>query len=100
MDDDAGATSDGSAGAMLLLIAALLLCVVVAPVARGCGAYPPPALEDAPAPPVTRAWSVAADDAGANTCAQMTTDDVLWQLLDAEHAGRTLRFVGCVEVVP
>ena len=67
---------------------------------RGCGAYPPPALEDAPSSPVASPWRVTADDAGANTCAQMTTDDVMWQLLDAEHAGRVLRFVGCVEVVP
>lgn len=81
------------------LILLLLSCALAAP-PRGCGAYPPPALEDAPAPPVTRAWTVTADDAGANTCAQMTTEDVMWQLLDAEHAGRTLRFVGCVEVVP
>lgn len=85
----------------LLLVACLaVLAVTATPVVRGCGAYPPPALEDAPAPTVTRTWTVSADDAGANTCAQMTTEDVMWQLLDAEHAGRTLRFVGCVEVVP
>ena len=85
----------------LLLVACLaVLAVTATPVARGCGAYPPPALEDAPEPPVSSPWRVTADDAGANTCAQMTTEDVMWQLLDAEHAGRVLRFVGCVEVVP
>lgn len=82
------------------LTVAFLALLAVATAPRGCGAYPPPALEDAPAPPVSSPWRVTADDAGANTCAQMTTEDVMWQLLDAEHAGRTLRFVGCVEVVP
>lgn len=89
--------TDGKADVLMVAILAML-AVATAP--RGCGAYPPPALEDAPSPPAARPWRVTADDAGANTCAQMTTEDVMWQLLDAEHAGRVLRFVGCVEVVP
>jgi hypothetical protein len=87
--------TDGKAD---VLIVAFLAMLAVATAPRGCGAYPPPALEDAPTPRV--ALSVTADDAGASTCAQMSTDDVMWQLLDAEFAGRAVRFVGCVEVVP
>ena len=77
----------------------LSLWCVATPVVRGCGAYPPPPLESAPEHK-PRTVTVTADAQDASTCAQMTTDDVMWELIAAEDAGRVVRFVGCVEVVP
>jgi len=85
-------------------IVVVVLCAlpVFAPTAArpaGCGAYPPPPL-DAASEHKPRTVTVTADAHDASTCAQMTTDDVMWELIAAEEVGRAVRFVGCVEVVP
>lgn len=89
--------SDTLHSAIVLVVITGALALLDVP--RGCGACPPPPLESAPEHK-PRTVTVTADAQDASTCAQMTTDDVMWELIAAEEVGRVVRFVGCVEVVP